>query len=215
MGSAEWCCSARPQTATTTCERADFAVERQLAMENSTRSQEEGAEFYMGIGINTGMVMAGMLGSDLYSEYTVIGDQVNLASRIEAFSLRGQVLISEATFERCRGYVETAEPMEVHVKGKEQPVTLREVLAIPSLGQEVPRQEIRRSPRVEVRIPFTYQLIENKIILPQTHRGKLSDISITVLAGTRGAAPDALRYQLDPRHVPDWVSRTRKCTRKF
>jgi len=155
------------------------AVEMQLAMDKLNEDHKERGmpEFYMGIGINTGTVMAGLLGSELYSEYTVIGDQVNLASRIEAYSLRGQVLISEATFERCRGYVETAEPMEVHVKGKEQPVTLRELLAIPSLGKEVPRQEIRRSPRVEVRIPFTYQLIENKIIMPQVRRGTLLDIS--------------------------------------
>ena len=155
------------------------AVEMQLAMDKLNEDHKERGmpEFYMGIGINTGTVMAGLLGSELYSEYTVIGDQVNLASRIEAYSLRGQVLISEATFERCRGYVETAEPMEVHVKGKEQPVTLRELLTIPSLGKEVPRQEIRRSPRVEVRIPFTYQLIENKIIMPQVRQGTLLDIS--------------------------------------
>jgi adenylate cyclase len=155
------------------------AVEMQLAMDQLNEDHKERGmpEFYMGIGINTGTVMAGLLGSELYSEYTVIGDQVNLASRIEAFSLRGQVLISEATFERCRGFVDAAEPMEVRVKGKDQPVTLREVLAIPSLGKEVPRQEIRRSPRVEVKIPFTYQLIENKIIMPQVHRGTLLDIS--------------------------------------
>lgn len=176
------------------------AVEMQLAMDalNQDHRQRGMPEFYMGIGINTGTVMAGLLGSDLYSEYTVIGDQVNLASRIETFSLRGQVLISEATFERCRGYLETAEPMEVHVKGKAGPVRLREVLAIPALGKSLPRQEIRRSPRVEVKLPFTYQLIENKIIMPQAHRGTLLDISYHgVLAELEEPLPEYSDIRLD------------------
>jgi adenylate cyclase len=155
------------------------AVEMQRAMEdiNHDNKQRGVPELYMGIGINTGTVMAGLLGSELYSEYTVIGDEVNLASRIEAFSLRGQILISRNTYERCRDFVQTAEPMDVHVKGKAEPVSLREVLAIPSLGLEVPRQEIRRSPRIEVRIPFTFQLVKSKIVVPQVHQGTILDIS--------------------------------------
>jgi adenylate cyclase len=155
------------------------AVEMQLAMEevNGENRRLGMPELYMGIGINTGTVMAGLLGSELYSEYTVIGDEVNLASRIEAFSLRGQILISRNTYERCRDWVRTADPMDVNVKGKTEPVTLREVLAIPSLGLEVPRQEIRRSPRIEVRIPFTYQIVKSKIVVPQVHAGTIQDIS--------------------------------------
>lgn len=134
-------------------------------------------ELFMGIGINTGTVMAGLIGSDLYSEFTVIGNEVNLASRIEAFSLRGQILISENTYQHCRGFVETGEPMSVYVKGKAEPVGLREVLRIPSLGLEVPAEEIRRSLRVEANIPFSYRVIENKIVMPQTHKGTILDIS--------------------------------------
>ena len=155
------------------------AVEMQLAMEEVNRDNRRLGmpELYMGIGINTGTVMAGLLGSELYSEYTVIGDEVNLASRIEAFSLRGQILVSRNTWERCRDFVKTGDPMEVHVKGRSEPVTVREVLAIPALGMEVPRQEIRRSPRIQVKIPFSYQMVKGKIVVPQIHAGTIMDIS--------------------------------------
>lgn len=155
------------------------AVEMQIAMDkiNAYHKNMGTPELFMGIGINTGTVMAGLLGSALHSEYTVIGDEVNLASRIEAFSLRGQVLISQSTLDRCRDFVTTSTPMDVFVKGKTKPVDLYEVLAIPSLGLELPRREIRKSPRVEVNIPFTCQLVVNKIVMPQVHQGVIRDIS--------------------------------------
>lgn len=155
------------------------AVDMQIAMDelNQHNKQAGMPELFMGVGINTGTVMLGLLGSDIYSDYTVIGDEVNLASRIESFSLRGQVLISQSCFDRCRDFVETSEPVDVHVKGKAKPVCLREVLAIPSLQKVVPRQEIRRSPRVEVKIPFPYQVIRNKIIMPGSYQGTIIDIS--------------------------------------
>ena len=154
------------------------AVEMQMTMSTLNLAHKEAGmpELYMGIGINTGDVLAGTLGSERYSEYTVIGDEVNLASRIEAFSLRGQVLISQSTYERCKGYVETADPIDIHVKGKPLPVSLREVVGIPSLAMKVPRKEIRRSHRIEVKLPFTYQMIENGVVLPVNHVGTVRDL---------------------------------------
>ena len=154
------------------------AVDMQNSMEELNREHKrEGLpDMYFGIGINTGNVMSALLGSDLYSEYTVIGDEVNLASRIESFSLRGQVLISESTWQRCEGFVKTGEPMDVYVKGKNKPVVLREVLAIPTLGKEVPRQEVRRSPRVEVKLPFTYRNVVNRALIPEIYEGRVLDI---------------------------------------
>lgn len=154
------------------------AVEMQTKMHqlNEEHRERNLPELYLGIGINTGEVLAGVLGSEVYSEYTVIGDEVNLASRIEAFSLRGQVLISASTYDRCRDFVEVSDPMTVHVKGKSQTVNVYEVLSIPTKGLRVPRQEIRRSHRVEVRLPFTYQLIRGGIVVPELLRGVIRDI---------------------------------------
>jgi len=153
------------------------AVDMQVGMAWLNRNKKNGVpELFMGIGINTGNVMAGVLGSDLYSAYTVIGEDVNLTSRIEAFSLRGQVLISESTAALCGDFARTGEPVEVFVKGRPERVRVREVLGIPSVDKEVPRQEVRRSPRVEVSLPFSYEMVEEKIILPGTARGVIRDI---------------------------------------
>jgi adenylate cyclase len=154
------------------------AVEMQIALMRLNDRHRESAmpPVFMGIGINTGLVMAGTFGSELYSVFTVVGDEVNLASRIEAVSLRGQVLISDATYERVGGYVTAARPMTVFVKGKALPIGFREVLAIPSLGLTVPRQELRRSPRVPARLPFTYRAVEEDVV-GQVRQASTLDVS--------------------------------------
>lgn len=154
------------------------AIEMQLAMVELNKAGKENGlpELFMGIGVNTGSVMAGRFGSNFYSEYTVIGDEVNLASRIEAFSLRGQVLISEHTFDLCRDFVTVSDAMEVFVKGKTHPVKLRELYAIPSLKLEVPRKEVRRSHRMEVKLPCTFSLIQGKIVMPKVINATIRDI---------------------------------------
>ena len=154
------------------------AVEMQLAMDDLNRNSKQSGlpDLHMGIGINTGRVMAGLVGSGQYSEYVVIGGEVNLASRIEAFSLRGQVLISQSTFECCEDFALTDKPIDVHVKGMVNPVSLREVVAIPSLGWEVPRREIRRSIRVKTEISFLYQMVKDKIVGSEPYQGIILDI---------------------------------------
>ncbi|HZC76798.1 MAG TPA: adenylate/guanylate cyclase domain-containing protein, partial [Ktedonobacterales bacterium] len=154
------------------------AVEMQIAM-NELRAlhrQEGVPELYMGIGISTGRVMAGLIGSAAYRAYTIIGEEVNVASRIEALSLRGQVLMSEATYAHCSDFVHAGEPVDAHVKGRAERMQVREVLGIPALGKAVPRQDVRKSPRVPVRLDFSYWLLEGKVVRADEARGVIRDI---------------------------------------
>jgi adenylate cyclase len=154
------------------------AVQMQIAMDElrEKHKAENVPEMFLGIGVNTGKVMTGLIGSDLYRAHTVIGDQVNLASRIEAFSLRGQVLISNSTYELCKDFSECGAPVQVYMKGKAESVFIREVKGIPSLGKFVPSRELRRSARVEVLLPFAYQIVSRKTVLATVETGTIHNI---------------------------------------
>jgi len=156
------------------------AVEMQIAMDevNEKNLAYGMAPWYMGIGINTGEVVTGNLGSHLHSEYTAIGNQVNLVSRVEAHSLRGQILLSENTYRLARDFIEVGDINEVKVKGKKEIVRLYELLSMRRPHHlAVPLREIRKTHRVEVDLPLMFQILQGKTVLAQEYTGRIVDLS--------------------------------------
>ncbi|MFM9625721.1 adenylate/guanylate cyclase domain-containing protein, partial [Streptomyces turgidiscabies] len=90
----------------------------------------------MGIGLNSGHFIAGNMGSERRMEYTCIGDNVNLAQRLESRAGRGQVFISESTFERTTGKCLAVKLKPTFVKGKANAVTIYSVRGIASPSRE-------------------------------------------------------------------------------
>jgi adenylate cyclase len=108
------------------------ALEMQEALASlNERHQVHGLPpFEIGIGINTGEVVAGYIGSSQALEYTVIGDPVNTGSRLCSLAKPGQVLISEGTSDKLGGRFELKELPREQVKGKAHPIRVFELVGV-------------------------------------------------------------------------------------
>ncbi len=102
-------------------------MQKRLATLNKELESEGFVRINVGIGMHTGVATVGYIGSEQRSEYTAIGDTVNLASRLESNAQGGQILVSEATAQ-AGGELFTFTAQEpLTVKNRLQAVSLFEV----------------------------------------------------------------------------------------
>jgi adenylate cyclase len=106
---------------------AAVAMQRRLLGINRELREEGFAEIGVGMGLHTGEVIVGYIGSDRRSEYTAIGDAVNTSSRLESNARGGEILISDATAKAAHSRYKLKPREPITVKNREQPVRLWEV----------------------------------------------------------------------------------------
>ncbi|HWW76006.1 MAG TPA: adenylate/guanylate cyclase domain-containing protein, partial [Pyrinomonadaceae bacterium] len=112
------------------CNAVSAAVQMQRKMEdiNAQLRAERLSEIAIGIGLHTGVATVGYIGSERRSEYTAIGDTVNLAARLEQNSQGGEILLSDSAARAAESAGCTFHPREpIHVKNRVQPVPIYEV----------------------------------------------------------------------------------------
>jgi adenylate cyclase len=111
--------------------RAALGIVKRLATLNHALREQGVAPIEIGVGIHTGMVVAGLIGPDQRVEYGVVGDPVNLANRVETLTkdVRATVLISREIADRLGPAFVLGRSATLPVKGRQQPVEVIEVLA--------------------------------------------------------------------------------------
>ena len=159
----------------------DCVIDMQLAMDTvNENARAKGLPgIYMGIGMNYGSVITCELGSEIYRELTVIGDQVNMASRLAAYCLRGQVLMSEGLYRHLKDQVVLGHVSEMHFKGKAQPITVYEVLGRHGgRAVQLPVRDSRKSHRVDTDLPANYHTLEDKLVSIDAVSAQIIDLSL-------------------------------------
>ncbi|MEK6793736.1 MAG: adenylate/guanylate cyclase domain-containing protein [Spirochaetota bacterium] len=111
------------------------AIEMMVALEEHNKAREQAGKLPLriGIGINSGTITAGMIGSRNRMNYTVIGDTVNMASRLcDAASNHGlgPIVISDETYQRVKDYIMVRSGALIAVKGKDHPVPIYELIGV-------------------------------------------------------------------------------------
>jgi adenylate cyclase len=155
------------------------AVAMQLAMVPVNEQMKEWGlpELQMGIGINTGEVVVGNIGSEKRTKYGVVGSQINLTYRIESYTTGGQILISESTLKEAGSLVKIDGQKQVTPKGVTQPIIIYEVGGI---GGEynlfLSKTEEIFFPVVET-IKTQYRILDGKDVSDNIFQGNLVKLS--------------------------------------
>ena len=117
------------------------ALEMHQAIDVATAQlHEEGADLKLHIGINTGHVVARLFGDELRTDYSVLGESVNMAQRLESQAPTGETFIGEMTYELTKDRFELEHAGEFQLKGKSEPVPAWRLIARKATGESTGRR---------------------------------------------------------------------------
>lgn len=157
------------------------AVAMQLAMNsiNEGNRREGVPEIEMGIGINTGDVVVGNIGSAKRAKYGVVGSHINLTSRIESYTIGGQILISDATLKDTGAILRIGGKMKVEAKGTANPITIYDVKGIEGEYNLLLPEKKEALVLLHQTIHLKYTVLEGKHISGTFFEGSLVKLSVS------------------------------------
>jgi len=143
------------------------AIDMQKAMTrvNDEQHRLNLPELSMGIGVNTGEVVVGNIGSQRRAAYGAVGSPINFAYRIESYTVGGQILISPSTYQKIQSIVKARATKEVRFKGFENPVKLYDVVGLDGQYQVcVPEKKLEAFTRLALPLAIDCYPLEGKTV---------------------------------------------------
>jgi adenylate cyclase len=154
------------------------AVDMQLARQQLNADLPRGQPLLeMGIGINTGPCVVGNMGAQVRIKYGVVGHAVNLAARLESFTVGGQVLISGATRQVVAGQFVLDGPLTALGKGMEAPIRLWEVRGVSGHPEKTMPPTVPGLTRLAQPLPVHLRFITGKQISYRAYEARLLQLS--------------------------------------
>jgi adenylate cyclase len=166
----------------------------QLAMPGvNEKNRRDGLpDVEMGVAVNTGEVIVGNIGSETRTKYGVVGTHVNLTSRIQSFTLGGQVLISDDTYKAAHPALRVGQPMQLHPRGFPAPVRVHELLGVGGRhALELPRIEEVLRPLARP-LPVRFSVLHGEQVSGDEREGRLVQASDKSAQMTCDRVPDKL-----------------------
>jgi class 3 adenylate cyclase len=154
-----------------------LAMQLAMAEVNQRLVAKGAAELEMGIGIHTGPVVVGNIGSLRRTKYAAVGSNVNLAGRIESFTTGGQVLISESTRGKVKSLLRLDGHFKVEPKGAKSSLELHEVGGIGEPYNLSLAAKSRILFPLADPLPIRFTVLEEKFVGRTLHEGKIMAIS--------------------------------------
>ena len=153
------------------------AIEMQKAMVRVNEKQRrlKLPELSMGIGVNTGEVVVGNIGSERRAAYGAVGSPINVAYRIESYTVGGQILISPSTYHKVQSIVTARATQEVRFKGLQNPVVLYDVAVLGGRYSVcVPEKKRVTYKRLDSPLPFVCYALEGKTVSRDGISGRIT-----------------------------------------
>jgi class 3 adenylate cyclase/predicted ATPase len=167
------------------------ALEMQEAMSQFNKESELPTRLSMSIGINTGPVVAVNVGTLERMEFTIMGDNVNLASRLEGVAEPGQVIISQSTYKKVKDKISVKKLPSVRVKGKKKPVLIY-------LAREPKKKRVlKRVPSYKTRTKFIDRKKELNAIAENIDKVKQGNKKFISIIGKSGTGKSRLLEESD------------------
>lgn len=156
---------------------AAIAMQMQMEVINTWNTDRGYPILEMGIGINTGEVIVGNIGSEKRTKYGVVGSHVNLCGRIESYTIGGQILISPLTRSMVQCDLEVAQQMEVYPKGVKGALTLSRITGIGTPYNLYNEGQSQQKDMHSVQIPVRFKRISEKHCSETVFDGVLTEMN--------------------------------------